>query len=194
MNVEIPEFYFALRDDLKDEKCFMPTKAEPNASGWDVYAAMLDHKSLIIKPFEYVKIPLGFRVFCPDGWWLELRPRSSTFAKKYLHALYGVIDSSFEGELMMALTYQPEISINTELMCHNNYYDSYYETTDVYWTANTSLDNDNLTIQFGEAIGQIIPVRKKDMLTKKISNKDYNKMVKERGYQRGAQGFGSTSK
>ena len=73
---------------------FLPTKAvnDPSATGWDVRACFEDKKSITIKPFEYIKIPLGFRGFCPEGYWYELRPRSSTHAKKHLNSLYGVID------------------------------------------------------------------------------------------------------
>jgi len=60
---KIPTFHFALREDLKDEKQFLPTKAEPEASGYDVRAAQKDRNPIIIKPFQYVKIPLGFRGF-----------------------------------------------------------------------------------------------------------------------------------
>src|SRR6266404_3537788 len=106
-----PEFLFSLREDLQNEKQFLPTRAEEKASGWDVRAAMPDRKPLIIKPFEYVKIPLGFRTFCPEGWWYELKPRSSTFAKKHLHSLYGTIDETFEGEALYCGQFIPPLSV-----------------------------------------------------------------------------------
>lgn len=87
--MEIPTFKFALREDLKDNKEFLPTLAEPKATGYDVRAALEKSDAVLnIEPFAYVKIPLGFRAFCPEGWWYELKPRSSTFGKKNLHSLY----------------------------------------------------------------------------------------------------------
>lgn len=165
-NVDIPTFQFALREDLKEEKQFLPTRAEPLASGWDVRCAFLDRKSLVLRAGAYTKIPLGFRAFCPDGWWYELKPRSSTFGKKHLNCLYGTVDQSFEGELVLSAQYLPDISFLTK----------------------------DLTLEFGEAIGQIVPVRRKEMLVKEISNEEYDKLCMNRGATRGAGGFGSTDK
>lgn len=153
---EIPTYKFALREDLKDRKEFLPTRAEPKATGWDVKAAMYDHKDLVIQPNEYVKIPLGFRAVCPEGFWYELRPRSSSFAKKHLNCLYGVVDQMYSGELVLAV----------------------------------KLDySEPLTISFGEAIGQIVPVKRQGMIVKEISNEGYDHYISFVG-ERG--GFGST--
>lgn len=105
----IPVFKFAIREDLKDtEDLFLPKKGEPYATGWDVYAAMHDRKDLIIRPQEYFKIPLGFRTFTPEGWWFQLNPRSSSFVKKYMHNLIGIIDEHYSHELIFAGQYLPE--------------------------------------------------------------------------------------
>jgi len=168
---EIPNFKFALREDLKNNKEFLPTKAEPHATGWDVRAAT----SLSLSPFEKAIIPLGFRTFCPEGWWFELKPRSSTFGKKRLHCLYGTIDETYEGELLLACQYIPEA-----IICTNN---------------ETSFSNSKkLEINFGDALGQIIPVKRKEMIVEEISNEEYDVLCKNRNASRGASGFGSTGK
>src|SRR5579885_2228440 len=115
-----PTFKFALKEGLSDQ--YLPSKGSERATGWDVRST----ESLIIQSREYVKIQLGFRIFSPSGWWLELRPRSSTFAKKNLHALYGVIDEDYEGQAIFACQYLPDIK---------------------------SLGND-LVLEYGDAIGQ----------------------------------------
>jgi hypothetical protein len=98
-----PVFRFAIRDDLKGTgNLFLPTRAEPLSTGYDVRAAFPDRKDLVLKPFEYFKIPLGFRALPPQGWWFNLHPRSSSFAKKHLHNLIGVIDESFGLEVLWA--------------------------------------------------------------------------------------------
>lgn len=175
----IPIYKFALREDLKEEKQFLPTRAEPTATGWDVRAAMPDRKPLVIRPLELAKIPLGFRGFCPPGWWYELKPRSSSFAKKSLHALYGTIDETYEGELVFACQYIPPF--------HHSYP---RWSQDIY----DYLSDNNLEINFGDAIGQIIPVRREEMVVQDITNADYDALCKQRDAVRGAGGFGSTGK
>ncbi|CAB4196582.1 Dut dUTPase [uncultured Caudovirales phage] len=164
---DLPIFKFAVREDLKDTgDLFIPTKGEPLATGWDVKAAMPDRKPLILVPFQHVKIPLGFRTFAPEGWWYELKPRSSTFAKKNLHALYGTIDETYSNELIFACQYIPN------------------------WNEISPM-HPELTINFGDAVGQIIPVKRQEMTTKSISNDDFDKLCKDRNAVRNG-GFGST--
>lgn len=158
---EIPVYKFALVEELKNNSKFLPTKAEPDATGWDVRSAV----DITIRPFEYAKIKLGIRGFCPKGWWYELKCRSSSFTKKNLHSLYGTIDETWEGELLFACQFIPE-------------------------KHKPDLD---LVINFGEAIGQIIPVKRQEMIVESISNEEYDHLCKERNGVRGIGGFGSTS-
>lgn len=161
---ENPVYKFAIREDLSDTgDLFLPKQAEPDAVGYDVRAAPADRKDIIIRAGKYVRIPLGFRAFCPDGWWYQLHPRSSLFAKKQSHQLIGIIDTSFPLELMAVVQYLPDIS---------------------------SLAND-LVIAFGDPIGQIIPVKRQIMQVEKISNSDIEKLYKNRSAVRTG-GFGST--
>lgn len=160
----IPVFKFALRADLVENKDFLPVRGDVLATGWDVRAALNGQKSISLRAGQHVRIPLGFRAFCPPGWWYELRPRSSSFAKKSLHALYGVVDETYEGELIFAAQYLPDV---------------------------TKFAHD-LTITFGEPIGQIIPVVRQTMTVEEVSNKEYDELCKTRASTRGAGGFGST--
>lgn len=159
-----PTYRFALRQDLQEENLrqFLPSQGESHATGYDVRAAQHDRQPLVISAGEYVKIPLGFRGFCPEGWWYKLEPRSSTFAKKYLHALCGIIDETFENELVFAAQYLPHDIAST------------------------------VTINFGDAIGQIIPVQRQVMNVDYVSNDEMNALYKLRGGKRGTGGFGST--
>lgn len=168
-SLQTPTFKFALREDLQDTgDLFLPTKAEELSSGWDVKAAQKNRKDLIIKPGEYFKIPLGFRAIPEDGWWYQLHPRSSSFAKKHMHCLIGTIDESYEGELLLA---GQHIVDSKELL-----------TTDCV-----------LRIKFGDAVAQIIPVKRQEMNVEKISNDVYDHLSNQRGALRKAGGFGSTS-
>lgn len=166
--MSIPVFKFAIRKDLNGSapEDFLPARGTPQATGWDVRAALHKAGPLVLRAGQYTKIPLGFRVLPPEGWWLELRPRSSTFGKKSLHALYGVIDEDYEGECLFACQYIPDIS---------------------------SMGSD-LVIHFGDAIGQIIPVKRQEMEVIGVSNEELDASYKERNAQRGVGGFGSTGK
>lgn len=97
MQESIPNYIFALREDLKLNKEFLPKQAELDATGYDVRCA--SKEKVVLYNGQMFKIPLGFRVYCPDGWWLELNPRSSTFIKRELITLTGIIDQCFPGEV-----------------------------------------------------------------------------------------------
>lgn len=157
---QLPKFRFAVREGLDDS--FLPTRSEPFATGWDVRCAEKD--DVILKPFDRKLISLGFRMYAPEGYWLELRPRSSTFAKKGLHCLYGVIDEHYPNELMLAVQFinPGAFSISTRI-----------------------------TIPFGEKIAQVIPVKRRDMVVEGISNEEIDKLYEGRNSVRTG-GFGST--
>jgi dUTP pyrophosphatase len=151
-----PNFQFALSEGLSDE--FLPTKAEPHATGWDVRAA----EGTVIAPGDYFKIPLGFRAFPPEGWWFNLHPRSSSFTKKHMHNLIGIIDEHYSEGVLFAGQYIASRGVA-----------------------------DNLVIKFGDAIGQIVPVKRVEMKVKRISNQEYDSLCKKRTAIRDG-GFGST--
>jgi len=96
-----PKFMFCVEDGL--DESFLPTKAEELSTGYDAKSAV----DIELFPFDVAKISLGIRAFIDQGWWLELRPRSSSFAKKNLSCLYGVIDESYENSILFACQYIP---------------------------------------------------------------------------------------
>lgn len=163
---EFRKFYFCIDDGL--DESFLPTKAEPLSTGYDVKAA----QNYEFNPFDKHKISLGIKAFIPTGWWLELRPRSSTFGKKDLSCLYGVIDQSYEGDILLACQYIPP-GICEKII------DS---------------DQEPLKISKGEAIGQLVPVRRQEMDIQSVSKEEFETMCADRGAKRGAGGFGSSDK
>ncbi len=160
VSIGIPVFRFALRDGLDEQ--FLPTRAHEIDTGWDVRCA--EPQGVLLSPGQYTKISLGFRAFPPPGWWCELKPRSSTFAKKRLHSLYGTIDEGFENEWMFACQYIPSFAEQ----------------------------EDQCFIDFGERIGQIIPVRREIMIVESVTNEELDQLYAERAGVRGTGGFGST--
>lgn len=173
----IPVFRFAVRTDLEskeDSDQFLPTKSDPEATGYDVRCA--EPGGIKVLPLEFVKIRLGFRTFSPPGWWFELRPRSSSHVKKNLHCLYGVIDETYENELIFSCQYLPEIPFTI------------FNQGDGF---NTLMKTLPLDIEYGERIGQIVPVKRQEMSVERVTNTEFDELCKKRASQRKG-GLGST--
>ena len=178
MSNNIPVFKFLLNDNLESSciafnerhpnieplrpSSFLPCRSESQATGYDVRCA--EPNGVEFKPYSYVKIPLGFRAFSPDGWWLKLTPRSSTMIKRKIHALYGVIDESYENQFFFVGQYIPDVSD----------------------------DNSTKSILFGERIAQLIPVKRETMGCEIINRSDFDSLSSIRNGSRGVGGFGST--
>ena len=174
----IPTFRFALKTELTkacaDNKSvnltpqdFLPTRAHLEDTGYDVRCAL--PKGLELVPGCYFKIPLGFRAFIPQGWWLELKPRSSTFTKRHIIALYGTIGETYENEMIFAGKYDPD--------------------------ACAILGGDEVkVIEFGEKIGQLIPVLRQDMEVISCTDEEFAELTTKRQGTRGESGFGDSGK
>ena len=175
MNVRPKEtFYFVVDKGLDVDK-FLPQRSEYNDTGYDVACA---EKEVVLRPYDKAIISLGIRVFAPKGWWLELRPRSSTFAKKHLNPLYGVIDESYEGHLKLCVQYIPPPT-------------SDYNSGSLARYISVK-EQPNFTIKFGEKIAQLVPVQRESMHAVPISEERFAEFCKNRGDNRGTGGFGST--
>lgn len=154
INTDEPVFGFYLRPDLGDE--FLPTQSDPLSTGFDVRSS--EPGTIEVNDKEVKLIRLGFHMAAPPGWWMELRPRSSTFVKKQLHCLYGVIDEGYEGEVCMA--------VRAHLGCC-------------------------CPIQYGDRIGQLVPVKRPSVALAKMTKEEWEKFKAGRANQRTG-GFGST--
>lgn len=161
---ETPEFFFCLSEDANNDQKFLPTKAEPGSTGFDCRACLPGGKPLLIEPGEYVKIPLGIRALSPEGYWLELHGRSSTFIKKNIIFLIGIIDNSYTGNIMLCGRYEPNFE-------------------------------QDLVINHGDPIAQLIPRKIQEMGVSGISLNDYEEALNNKVLTRkrgDSGGFGST--
>jgi dUTP pyrophosphatase len=79
----------------------IPSK-RPDDAGYDIYAR-LSEPALIMEPHTTVLVPTGLRVWVPDGYYMQLFERGST-GSKGLGLRAGVIDSSYKGEIFIAIT------------------------------------------------------------------------------------------
>jgi dUTPase len=170
-------YFNILNDENKNIYGFLPEKAENLSTGYDVRNAGPD---IELYPFEKALIPLGFRSITPEGYYFELYPRSSTFHKKSIHSLYGVIDESYENYWYFSCQYIPE-SYFSEIFRKNK-----GEFACVGWEFKP------IKIFHGDRIAQIILRKRHEMTPKEITNEEFEKVVKERGGKRGLGGFGST--
>lgn len=192
---DIPVFSFSVVGDLYSS-CnknsasqvkpweFVPTLADPDSTGYDVRCASPGGVTLTCG--EYFKIPLGIRMYAPKGWWMQLVPRSSSFAKKNIHALYGVIDETYENELVFAGQYLP----NSDKLSTSFW--GRFKTVVRSFFKKDIQSNQTLKIEFGERIAQLIPVKRPTIIVSHVTNEDLDYMYKERDGSRGKGGFGST--
>ncbi|MCY4302074.1 MAG: dUTP diphosphatase [Aestuariivita sp.] len=82
----------------------MPSYQSIGAAGADL-RANVPHGSITLQPFERVSVPTGLRVQVPDGYEIQIRPRSG-LALKYGLTLVnapGTIDSDYRGPLYVLL-------------------------------------------------------------------------------------------
>jgi dUTP diphosphatase len=87
---------------VNDEK-LIPHYASFEASGADLKAAIKD--DVIIMPFESKLIPTGIKVAIPEGYEIQIRPRSGLAFKFQITVLNtpGTIDADYRGEIGVIL-------------------------------------------------------------------------------------------
>lgn len=81
----------------------LPAYATTGASGLDIRANIAE--SITLKSLERVLVPTGLYLEIPDGWEIQIRPRSGLAAKQGLTCLNtpGTIDSDYRGEIKVIL-------------------------------------------------------------------------------------------
>jgi len=82
-----------------NKQALIPSYMSSGAAGCDVHAC-LDH-ALMIKPGERHAVPTGLSVEIPEGYEIQVRPRSGLAFKKGLTVINapGTIDSDYRGEI-----------------------------------------------------------------------------------------------
>ncbi len=81
----------------------LPAYATDGAAGMDAVAAV--DRDLILGPGERAAVPTGLRLAIPDGYEMQVRPRSGLAFKHLLTVPNspGTIDSDYRGELKILL-------------------------------------------------------------------------------------------
>ena len=73
------------------------SKAMAGDAGFDLFNAT--NETLTLAPYQSIQIDAGLRVKIPDGYCGLVRARSSTFFKKKLFVVGGLIDSGYTGPI-----------------------------------------------------------------------------------------------
>ena len=79
----------------------LPEYKTQGSVGADCYARI--EKEIILNENDMVTIPLGFAVEIPDGYEMQIRPRSGLARKNKMLAVLGTIDSDYRGEVCAIL-------------------------------------------------------------------------------------------
>ena len=83
----------------------LPAYETLGAAGMDVRAAVAEDEPLVLNPGEKTMVPTGLSVAIPQGYEIQMRPRSGLAAKHGITCLNspGTIDSDYRGELKVIL-------------------------------------------------------------------------------------------
>ena len=81
----------------------IPKYETPGSSGMDIAAHIADN--IIINPGEKALVSTGFSISIPEGYEVQIRPRSGLAAKKNITVLNtpGTIDADYRGEIKVIL-------------------------------------------------------------------------------------------
>lgn len=83
----------------------LPAYETDGSAGMDVRAAVPEDEPLILEPGKREMVPAGLSVAIPEGFEIQMRPRSGLAAKHGITCLNspGTIDSDYRGELKVIL-------------------------------------------------------------------------------------------
>ena len=82
-----------------DERAVLPNYAHEGDSGMDLYAL----EGVVVNAFGFCKLRTGVACEIPDGFELQIRPRSGLAAKKGVVAAFGTVDSGYRGAIGVTL-------------------------------------------------------------------------------------------
>ena len=172
----------------------IPTKDDENA-GYDIYANF-DEDYLIIPPHKTVLVPTGIASAVSDKYYLQVHERGSTGSKGIKYSA-GVVDSSYRGEIFIAITNTNSIEViiskltleelATKYGISDKYgtyirYDSNYGEGNAYIIDKTVEDGLTAIIYpYTKAIAQLVVHEVPKMNVKEISYNDLKKIPSKRG-------------
>ena len=82
-----------------NKEAIIPTRANQDDAGFDLYC--LEDKKL--SAGQQYNFAIGLKSGIPDGYFVQINPKSGLAVKNGIDTLAGVIDSGFRGEWVVAL-------------------------------------------------------------------------------------------
>ena len=103
--MSIPTVTLALRRLPHGEGLPLPAYETEGAAGMDLRAAVPEEAPVTLQPGARQMIPTGLSMAIPEGYEVQVRPRSGLAAKHGLTCLNspGTVDSDYRGELKVIL-------------------------------------------------------------------------------------------
>ena len=97
----------------------LPTYETEGAAGLDVRCMLIDKDHMVIAPGERTLLPTGLQIAVPQGFELQIRPRSGISLKTGLLVVNspGTIDSDYRGELKIIIG---NLGKNDEIIKHGD--------------------------------------------------------------------------
>ncbi len=101
----LPVVIEVTREDWADTSVALPDYATAGAAGADIRANFEDRAARVLEPGVRLLVPTGLRVAIPDGFEMQIRPRSGLALKHgvTLANAPGTIDSDYRGPLGVIL-------------------------------------------------------------------------------------------
>jgi dUTP pyrophosphatase len=98
--------------EVLDDSIELPTYAHDDDSGMDVRAS----EDIVINPNETVIVPTGLKVAIPDGYEIQVRPRSGLSLKTPLRIsnAIGTIDAGYRDSIGVIITNTSNIELSTD--------------------------------------------------------------------------------
>ncbi|MCG5242726.1 dUTP diphosphatase [Azospirillum doebereinerae] len=83
----------------------LPSYATAGAAGFDLRAAVPAGETLVLAPGKRALVPTGFAVGLPEGWEMQVRPRSGLAVKNGVTVLNtpGTVDCDYRGPVAVCL-------------------------------------------------------------------------------------------
>src|SRR5271166_7154176 len=83
----------------------LPAYQTAHAAGLDLLAAVPDDAPVVLEPGKYAMVPTGLSIALPEGFEVQVRPRSGLAAKHGVTVLNspGTIDADYRGEISVLL-------------------------------------------------------------------------------------------
>lgn len=100
-----------------NETAKLPCKMHDNDAGFDVYANSIRW----LKDYNCWEYGLGIKLFIPNGYYIELKPRSSIFKTGFIATSSGVIDEGYHGEVMFHFyEFNPTNKLHPYTICNDS--------------------------------------------------------------------------